>query len=163
MKRTSLLVLASLVLLLASCNSGDKKEGKEGHDHNAMKAPKTPADSLEAAVLEGHDVGMAKYGKLKKMQSEMALMMDSLGRLPGKSKEAAAALRTKAEEVSKDLVNAINGMDKWMGEFNLDSARDNVEQRIKYLTTEKWKVDQLKESILGSLARADSLLKAKLQ
>lgn len=163
MKRTSILVLAGLLLLLASCKSGDKKEEKEGHDHSAMKATKTPADSLEAAVIEGHDVGMAKYGKLKSMQKEMAMMLDSLGRLPGKAKEAASGLRAKAEEAAKELTNALNGMDKWMGEFNLDSARDNAEKRIQYLTGEKLKVDQVKEAILSSLARADSVMKAKLK
>ena len=163
MKKISTLLLAGLVLFFASCKSGDKKEEKSGHEHGEMKAPQTPADSLEAAVIEGHDVGMGKYGKLKSMQKEVAMMMDSLGRLPGKAKEAAAGLRAKAEEVSKDLTNALGGMDKWMSEFNLDSARDNVEKRIQYLTGEKLKVDQVKEAILSSLAKADSLMKAKMK
>jgi hypothetical protein len=53
-------------------------------------------------------------------------------------------------------------MNKWMDEFNMDSAVNNMEQRIKYLTDEKMKVGKVKESILGSLHKADSLLKSKL-
>jgi hypothetical protein len=37
-----------------------------------------------------------------------------------------------------------------------------MEQRIKYLRDEKWKVSTVKENILSSLQKADSLIKAKL-
>lgn len=48
------------------------------------------------------------------------------------------------------------------GKVNMDSALNNAEQRIKYLTDEKLKVGKVKEAILGSLQKADSLLKEKL-
>jgi len=43
----------------------------------------------------------------------------------------------------------------------MDSAKDNIEQRVKYLAEEKLKVTKVKEAVLGGLAKADSLLKAK--
>ena len=48
-----------------------------------------------------------------------------------------------------------------MEEFNMDSAVNNMEQRIKYLTEEKWKVANVKTAILTSLQKADSILKAR--
>jgi len=52
-------------------------------------------------------------------------------------------------------------MDKWMTEYDMDSAINNMEQRIKYLTDEKMKVGKMKEAILGGLQKADSLLREK--
>jgi len=52
-------------------------------------------------------------------------------------------------------------MENWMDEFNMDSAVNNVEQRIKYLSEEKLKVSNVKENILTSLQKADSLIKQK--
>ena len=48
-----------------------------------------------------------------------------------------------------------------MTEFEMDSAIDNLEQRIKYLTDEKMKVGKMKEAILTSMQKADSLLKVR--
>jgi hypothetical protein len=52
-------------------------------------------------------------------------------------------------------------MNKWMEEFNMDSALNNAEERIDYLGSEKLKVSKVKEAILGSLQKADSILKEK--
>jgi Fe2+ or Zn2+ uptake regulation protein len=49
-----------------------------------------------------------------------------------------------------------------MDEFNVDSAIDNAKERIKYLEEEKLKVTKVKEAILSSLQKADSLLKVKI-
>jgi hypothetical protein len=53
-------------------------------------------------------------------------------------------------------------MDTWMREFDMDSALDNLENRIKYLTEEKLKVGKVKKSIIESLQRADSVLRKNL-
>ena len=50
-------------------------------------------------------------------------------------------------------------MDKWMVEFNIDSAKGNQELRIAYLRSELDKVSNVKKAILSSLSKADSLLK----
>jgi hypothetical protein len=144
---------------MVACNNDKKTNDHKGH---TGEEPKTRADSLMADVMDGHDVGMAKYGKLKTMQAETLRLLDSIAKLPAKARQAAAPLKTKLDGLLADLQSAKDGMDKWMSEFNMDSALDNMEQRIKYLAEEKLKVSKVKESILTGLQKADSLLKAKL-
>ena len=48
-----------------------------------------------------------------------------------------------------------------MSEFNMDSSLNNTEQRIKYLESEKIKISNVKDAMISSLQKADSLLKAK--
>jgi len=146
-----------LLLICAACNNADNK-----HNGHKTEGTKTQVDSLMDDVMEGHDVGMAKYSKLNAMQKEVKRVIDSLSKLPAKSKEAAAPYKAKLDSAANDLNNAIAAMDKWMEEFNMDSAVNNMEERIKYLGNEKMKVGKVKESILKSLEKADSLLKAKL-
>ncbi len=62
--------------------------------------------------------------------------------------------------MAADLRNAIFAMDKWMAEFNMDSAKEDMEKRVQYLLDEKMKVGKVKDAILNSLNKADSLLKA---
>lgn len=152
MKKLLLSFFAGSLLILAACNN----ETKIADDL------KVKADALEKEVLEGHDIAMPKSMKIPDIQKKAQALLDSIGKLPVKAQEAAAPLKTKLEEVKKDLSYAENAMDKWMTEYNFDSAKNNLEQRIKYLTDEKLKVDKVKEAVLGSLAKADSLLKAKI-
>lgn len=140
---------------LAACNNTDKKTDTGNKDS------KTLADSLENEVMDGHNAAMAKYGKLTAMQNEAQRLLDSIAKLPAKAREAMTPLKTKLDVLVEDLGSAKSGMDKWMEEYNMDSAVNNLEQRIKYLTSEKIKVSKVKESILNSLQKADSLLRAK--
>lgn len=119
------------------------------------------AKALEDAVMEGHDIAMPKSVKIPELEKKVKGMLDSINKLPAKAKVAAQPLKAKLEGLATDLSYAYNAMDKWMGEFDYDSARNNLEQRIKYLTDEKVKVGKMKEAVLGSLAKADSILKAK--
>ena len=48
---------------------------------------------------------------------------------------------------------------KWMEEFNMDSASNDLGKRIQYLTDEKDKVGKVRSLILESVGKADSLLK----
>ncbi len=156
MNNFSLLIFSLAFGFFTACNSSGKK------DNTSTKVTKTLADSLEKEVMDGHNVGMAKYGKLTAKQNEALRLLDSITKLPAKAKEAAALLKIKLDELVEELRSAKSGMDKWMDEYNMDSAVNNIDQRIKYLTDEKIKVSKIKESILNSLQKADSLLKAKL-
>ena len=138
----------------AACKNNDKESKKK-------PATKSLTDSLEKEVMDGHNVGMAKYGKLKGAQNATQRLLDSIAKLPSKDRESLLVFQTKLKELAEDLNAAISGMDKWMEEYNLDSAINNTEQRIKYLSDEKMKVTKVKESILNSLQNADTLLKAK--
>ncbi len=112
--------------------------------------------------MEGHDVGMSKMGKLDAMQQEVQQVLDSIAKLPAKTKTMLAPYKTKMEGVLQDLKSAKSEMEIWMDTFNMDSAVNNMEQRLKYLRDEKLKISTVKENILRSLQRADSLIKARL-
>lgn len=146
------------LIILAACNNEKKHDG---HNHDSKEVPKTQVDSLMSDVMDGHDVGMAKYGRLKEVEKQISAAIDSVTKLPAKAQAAAAPYKAQLDAAGKDIRGAIVAMDTWMQEFNMDSAADNVEQRIKYLTDEKLKVGKVKEAILGSLQKADSLFKAK--
>ena len=147
------------VTAIIACNNPDNK--KNGSGDVKKEAPKTQADSLMADVMEGHNAGMAKYGKLKAMQNELQRLIDSIGKLPSKAKTALSPYKAKMEAMLEDLKSAKSGMDKWMDEFNMDSTLNNMNQRIDYLLEEKLKVSKVKENMLHSLRKADSLIKEK--
>ena len=75
---------------------------------------------------------------------------------PQEVKSWKAALQSLLDELNY----ADYSMDRWMTEFDIDSATQKGEARRPYLETEKGKVDNVKEAILRSLSRADSLFSA---
>ena len=111
--------------------------------------------------MNGHDVGMAKMGRLTRAEQTTRRMLDSIKNLPAKAQQAAEPLRIKLDSLQKDLSYAEFAMNKWMEEFNIDSALNQLDQRIEYLKSEKIKVTKVKESILNGLEKADSVLKSK--
>ena len=143
------------ILAMVACNNSENKTGE------TTDTKKIQADSLEKEVMDGHDAGMAKMSKISRLQQETQRLIDSIEKLPAKAKQAAAPYKTKLESLLNDLKNAGASMNTWMEEFNYDSARDNLEQRIKYLSEEKLKVSKVKKAIGESLAAADSVIKSK--
>ena len=154
MNKFSLAFLFLVFFCITACNSKDKK------DNGGQSVTKTLADSLENEVMDGHDAAMAKYGKLTKMRNEAQRLLDSIAKLPAKIREALTPLKTKLGVVVEDLISAKANMDKWMDEYK-DTIENNIEKRINFLKQEKIKVTKVKESVLNSLQKADSLLKAK--
>ncbi len=150
-----------LACIAVACNNSNKKNDEHNGHTNSGDKPKTLADSLTAAIDDGHIVGMSKIGKLHNTQKQVQGVIDSIGKLPAKAQQAAGPYVVKLQALIKDLEYADFAMDKWMMEYDMDSAVNNMEQRIKYLTDEKLKVGKMKEAILGSLQKADSLLKEK--
>lgn len=146
------IVLVAITFIALACNNSasDADKAKE-------KTAKTQEDSLFHDVMEGHDIGMAKLGKLKRAIAQTQQSLDSLNKLP------AAKLDKQYQQALLDLQEDLNyaefGMNTWMEEFVLDSAQDNAELRIKYLQSEKDKVTKVRDNILNGLQRADSLLK----
>lgn len=121
--------------------------------------PVSKEDSLHHEVMEGHDVGMAKIGRLRKYIGQIQQQEDSIGKLPAAKQDqqylqALAALKA-------DLDAADKGMNTWMEEYNNDSAKGNEALRLQYLESEKGKVTRVKDQILDALNRADSLLSKK--
>ncbi|HEX7845789.1 MAG TPA: hypothetical protein VF476_08335 [Chitinophagaceae bacterium] len=150
MKRVQLIAL--LAVVIAACNNADK--------NTASGSLEKKADSLFKQVMHGHDVGMAKDFLLEKTIALTQKTIDSINTLPIATRTAAAAYKQQLDSLLKDLNYADFAMNKWMEEMNWEPSKIEINERIKYLTAEKEKVDKVSEAILGSLAKADSLLKA---
>lgn len=148
------LYLAAGLFILTACNNAD--EHASHRTDGFSDVAKTPEDSLFKLVMEGHDVGMAKMGKIKEAQKLAQVTLDSLNNTTGLGKEA---LQQALMDVQEDLNYAEYSMNTWMEEFNVDSARDNREVRLTYLKAEQEKVDKVKNAILESLRVADSIFK----
>lgn len=146
-----LFVLAALVMTACNNSADTKKEG----------VTKSKADSLLDEVDDGHAVAMGKMGKLNRTEQEISRLIDSIGKLPAKAREAAAPYKAKLENLLEEVKTADVNMNQWMESFNMDSALNNTEERIKYLTTEKLKVNKVKDAVVSSLQKADSVLKSK--
>ena len=150
------------ILLLTACGNNDKKHDEhDGHSHSG-DARKTAADSLVKYIDDGHIVGMSKMGKLHNTQKEIQRVIDSIGKLPAAAQKSAAAYVESLKTLVKDMEYADFAMEKWMMEYNEDSAINNEAQHLNYLNDEKVKVDKVTSAILTSLQKADSLLKVKL-
>jgi hypothetical protein len=149
---------AIIVMLITACNNANKKH--DGHPGTG-KAPKTLTDSLLKDIDEGHILGMSKIGKLHNTKKAVLRVIDSIGTLPAKAQQTFAPYVAQLNEVIKDLDYADFAMDKWMTEYTEDSAAGDAGKHNKYLAEEKIKVDKMKEAILSSIQKADSLLKVK--
>jgi hypothetical protein len=117
---------------------------------------KAKADSLQNEVIAGHDIGMAKMPKLKRTRDAVDHKLDSLRSVPAAKIDS--AYTQGLQEVRNLLIDAEGHMNNWMENFKLDSASDNLDIRIKYLEGEKATVTVVKDKILNSLQRADSIL-----
>jgi len=156
MKKTLIPAIVLLIIFFVACNN-------ESNEKTPETAPKTAADSLMHDVMNGHDVAMSKMGKLSVMEKEVQRIIDSIAKLPAKTKAVLAPYKRNLDSSLEELKSAKNGMEKWMDDFNMDSAITNTEERIKYLSDEKLKVTSVKENILSGLAKADSLIKEKIK
>jgi len=116
-------------------------------------------NSLYTQVMDIHDQVMPKMGKIRGAQKQAQQFLDSLSGLHGQQARAVAPYKQELETLISELNYADFAMDKWMVEFNIDSAKGNQELRIAYLRSELDKVSNVKKAILGSLSKADSLLK----
>ena len=86
----------------------------------------------------------------------MQQSLDSINTLP--AQKVSTQQKQALLELQEELSYADNAMFKWMEEFNVDSARDDKNRRIAYLESEKMKVAKVRDNILNSLKKADSLL-----
>ena len=148
-------IAALSITLVIACNS-DKKPKSD------TTKPLTQVDSLLNYIEEGHMEGMGKIGRLHNTRKAVQAIIDSISHLPGKLQSAAAAYTDQLKSTIKDLDYADTAMDKWMMEYQEDSASSKETERIKYLSGEKDKIEAIKKAIRNSLQKADSLLKVRL-
>jgi hypothetical protein len=149
----------SLVICFSSCKDAEKKI--EGDHNHSGHAPKTLVDSLMAEVMDGHNIGMSKMSKLRAKQNEALNQLDSIALLPAKVQKGLSSYKIKLNGLMGELKSAQDLMDKWMEEFNMDSAKNEATLQIKYLQKEREKVNFVRKNILESLEKADSLLLKK--
>lgn len=154
MKKINVFLAALSLALLIGCNNNSPE--KTGN-----KIEKTEEDSLLDDVMDGHDAGMAKMGALIRAKEKATQALDSISKLPAKTQEALAPYKARLNGVIADLDDANAQMNKWMEEFEMDSAVNNAKERINYLISEKGKVTKMKNVVLGSLQKADSVLRAR--
>jgi hypothetical protein len=155
MKKILSLIYISLLVVLVACKNADKKH----EDHS--DEPKAQADSLYNQLLDEHEVGMKDWMKIDGRQKRIKALLDSLATLPNKADAGISELKNKLNDAASTLQKAYDDMDSWMSSMNLDSAKNDLAQRIKYLTEEKLRATQVNEAIMKSIQKADSLLKAK--
>jgi hypothetical protein len=155
----ALFVIVCAAIYTMACNSAAPGDTAAERKNGFTPQLKTKEDSLYHDVMEGHDAGMAKLGKLRGNIDKVQHLLDSIKALPPKRPERVARYNDTLELLHKKLTDANNEMMAWMDHFKVDSAADNKDVRIQYLQSEKEKVTLVKEHILSSLQLADSVLK----
>ena len=138
------------LLFLIAC--GDNKNGSATADDG----PKTQTDSLLQEVLDSHDIVMPKMKKLERQMKASQAAVDSLNQLPAGKQNV--ALKVKMQALYTDLRNADKAMNEWMSGFQYDSLKNDEAARIKYLQDQKAKVNEVKNQVLSTIEKADSIL-----
>jgi hypothetical protein len=142
-------IVCMLVVFIACGDSGEERT--DGYSNIAT----SPEDSLMEAVMEAHNVAMAKKGKVTGYLKTADQKIDSVSKIrSGDARQTEAAYR----DVRSKLKVAEDGMNKWMNEFRADSAQNETDVRISYLTEEKRKMEQIRDQTLEALKQADSVL-----
>ena len=143
-----------LALLLISCMAAGCNDAADdtaaGRTTGYGDKPQSKEDSLFKDVMHDHDEGMARTRQLNEAIRQMRSKVDSLI----KAKRNPEAER----KILEDLEEAKKSMNTWMEEFNIDTLKDKAERRMEYLESEKKKISRVRDNILESIRRADSLL-----
>lgn len=147
-----------IIFICTACNNSSSDTVPERKDGYTVIL-KTKEDSLFHEVMEGHNIGMARMGKIKGYISNVQQSMDSIKNLTPSLRSNAADYSDVLESLLKELQNAESGMNVWMDEFNIDSAKENLDKRLQYLEDEKERVNKVRDDILNSIRKVDSLLK----
>ncbi len=144
-------IVQLLVALTLFSACGDAS--KEASTNNSA-VPVTASDSLYKAVMEGHDVAMARMGDIVRYKKTLQQRIDSLKGL----KDGDSAALSAFEKAAKDLEAAEEGMNTWMMDFDPDAAGEKESDMLAFYTTEKEKVDTVKARIFRSIEAAQKLL-----
>ena len=141
--------LPGLLFLFAACNNSAENNS----------SVKTKSDSLLDQVMEGHNTAMAKMSKINQAKNSIQHVIDSISKLPTDLQKKSLTYRMQLDSTFNRLTFANYGMDKWMNEFNMDSFKNDKEEQVKYLESEKLKISKVNEIMINSVQKADSLLK----
>jgi len=159
MKKT-LINIVALLIFFAACKNADKKnDNKAVLGGDDKQTSESLADTLYQQVIDEHDAGMIGWMKIQGRQKQINGLLDSIAKLPVKTQATLTDITSKLNEANKALSDAYQEMDVWMTGMNLDSAANDLEVRIKYLTAEKIRGSRITQMINSSMQTADSLLK----
>ena len=145
------ILLVSLVLLMTACGSEQGKTVRSGEEKLV--------DSLEMDVNKGHNLGMAKMGKLTRYQQYTRQLRDSITALAPAAQSTIAGYGRQLDTLQNQLDSAETVMNRWMDEYSFDSLKNNPQLRAAYLNTEKIKIEGMVGLILTTISKGDSLLK----
>ena len=151
--KLAMLLILSCIVVFQSCKEEEPKTEASERKDGFTKNPKSRPDSLFQEVMDGHDVGMAKMGQISGYLKTLKVSLDSARKQKPPNKNLIVVM----ESISTDLNQADYSMNRWMEEFKLDSAENNEPVRVAYLESERDKVNKIRDRILNSLKRADSL------
>lgn len=149
------LLILTAMLYLGACKNAPSEQSDRKDGFTPIL--KTKEDSLYHAVMQGHDLGMAKMGKLRKHLKQVQHELDSMHNLSPKKIDR--VYQQALLDLEQQLNEADHSMFTWMEEFKVDSAVADKDKRIIYLESEKMKVKKVSDKILTSLQSADSLFK----
>ena len=150
--RMKLMYLIALVFIFDACNNSNHNNGDKDKQH---------ADSLMGEVIKVHNVGMAKMDRIDEGEKKVQQRLDSISRLPSDTQKSSAKYKMQLDSMLGRLKLANEAMENWMNAFNMDSSLNNMQQRIQYLESEKMKIGAVKDAMIRTLQKADSLLTAK--
>lgn len=135
---------------LAGCADNTSTDRANGY----TQGPRTAEDSLFQQVMDGHNVAMARHGRMAGYAQLALRRADSITKAGGN-----AVMAGEYRALADTLHQADAHMNAWMDNFNVDSARDYPQQRIAYLKSEQEKIFRVRDEVLRAVALADSLLK----
>jgi len=124
-------------------------ESEEAGTSNALGSP---VDSLFHEVMDGHDAGMAKVGRLRKYSQQLAHQIDSITKSSNSSSNI-----TELQRVKDSLDRAHAAMFEWMDGFKADTLTASTDRRMQYLQAQKTSVLLVRDRIMNSIRLYDSL------
>lgn len=154
MKNNAVRLLVAFFLMVGAiaCHGGEEQEGRKNGFSDELK---THEDSLFHDIMEGHDVAMVRMNVISNYLEKTKKALDSLQKLP--IEKVDVLYQQDLIDLQEDLNYAQYSMNTWMDEFKVDSNKNDKALREQYLEKEKEKVIKMKEAVLSSLQRADSL------
>ncbi|MFT3748940.1 MAG: hypothetical protein QM768_11510 [Agriterribacter sp.] len=144
-------------LLMAACACGNANNNQPADEHNNASIPKTASDSLYKSVMDGHDVSMKKMGEIVRLKALISQQKDSIAKFKTKDLQYIAAFDT----AFNNLVYAEELMNKWMQDFNPDSAGNSEDEKLVFFRKEKEKIDTVNARINNSIEAAKKITAAR--
>lgn len=149
--RMNLGIMIIMICLTMACNPSGTSESRT--QQNNASIPKTQSDSLYKETMDGHDLGMAKMGEMIRYQNLLKKSIDSFSGIKNGDKQISIL-----DSALQQITRAEEQMNRWMQGFEPDKAGNTEEEKIRFYTSEKEKIDSVNASILQSIDRAKRVL-----